>query len=49
MCGIHTSKYTEIAVLLYKHIVLSRCKAHMDGPKSNENDFFAQRSRARKG
>jgi len=22
---------------------------YMDGPKSNENDFFAQRSRARKG
>jgi len=22
---------------------------YMDGPKSNENDFFAQRIRARKG
>ena len=28
MCGNHTNNYAKIAVRLYRHIVLSRCKAY---------------------
>jgi len=32
------------------HVLMTdEYQEYMDGPKSNENDFFAQRSRARKG